>query len=61
MITINSISFKDDRTNKVIEVHTDGTVTSDKPLEKDEATTCSLYAGLLLGGGIRAFQEFQKK
>lgn len=58
MYTLNSITFKDDRTNKIIEVHPDGKVTANEPLTQDDYTTCSLYTGLLLGGGMPALLDY---
>ena len=62
MFKLNSVTFKDDETEKIIEVHLpDGHVTSNLPFTPDEYTTCSFHAGLLLAGGISELEKFVKK
>ncbi|MCI8548632.1 MAG: hypothetical protein HFJ38_07105 [Bacilli bacterium] len=59
MIILNSVTFKDDETGKIFEVHIpDGNVTSDQSFTPDEYTTCSFHAGLLLAGGFSKIKEF---
>lgn len=62
MLKLNSVTFKDDETEKIIEVHlSDGNVTSNQPFTADEYTTCSFHAGLLLAGGISEIKKLSKK
>lgn len=59
MLIVNSVTFKDDETGKILEVHLlDGKVTSDQSFTPDEYATCSFHAGLLLAGGISKIKEF---
>lgn len=57
MIKLNSITFKDETTGKIIEVTTDCKVIADN-LTPDEYFICSFYAGLILGGGFSALMEY---
>lgn len=61
MLKINSITFKDDETGKIIEVFLDGTVKSTEQFTPDEYAVCSFHTGLLLSGGIDKVKEFMKK
>lgn len=59
MLKLNSVTFKDDETGKIIEVHIfDGHVTSNQTFTADEYANCSFHAGLLLAGGIRELEKF---
>jgi len=61
MLKLNSITFKDDETGKIIEVHlSNGFVTSNQPFTPDEYVNCSFHAGLLLAGGVSKIEEFVK-
>lgn len=62
MLKINSVTFKDDETGKVVEVHIpDRCVTSTETFSPDEYALCSFHAGLLLAGGIDKVKEFIKQ
>ena len=58
MLKLNSITFKDDETGKIIEVHVDGQVTSDCNVTYEEYFNTSLYSGIILGGGLSALYNF---
>ena len=61
MLILNSITFKDDATGKVIEVNVDGSDTSSQNFTPDEYFCSSLYAGLILGGGFTALLDYTQK
>lgn len=62
MLKLNSITFKDEETCKIIDVNIDGSVTP-MNIAPDEYVCASLYAGLIMGGGFNALLDFvrQKK
>lgn len=62
MLKLNSVTFKDDKTEKIVEVYlTDGHVTTNSSFTTDEFATCSFYAGLLFAGGISELEKFIKR
>lgn len=61
MFELNSITFKDTETGKIVEVHVpDGHVEADETLTKEEFSNCSLYAGLLLARGLKGLEMYLK-
>ena len=58
MLKLNSITFKDDETGKIIEVNPFGQIVSDHPITADEACTSGFYAGMILAGGFKALEDF---
>ncbi len=61
MFRLNSITFKDEETGKIIEVNIDGKVTSTQKITPDEYVCASLYTGLILGGGFSALLDYVQK
>ncbi len=63
MLKLNSITFKDDETGKIIEVNINGSVTSDQDFTSEEYFYASIFAGIVMGGGIPVLADFtnQKK
>lgn len=61
MLELNSVTFKDNETGKVIEVFLDGTVKAKEKMTSDEYVLCSFHASLLIAGGIDKVKEFMKK
>ena len=53
MLKLNSITFKDDVTGKIVDVNIDGHVTSNQTFSVDEFTLCSFHAGLIFTGGLK--------
>ena len=58
MLKLNSITFKDDETGKIIEVNVDGSVTADHDYTSDEYFYASIFAGMVMGGGYPALMDF---
>ncbi len=58
MLKLNSITFKDDETGKIIEVNVDGSVTADHDYTSNEYFYASIYAGIIMGGGCPALKDF---
>lgn len=63
MLKLTSISFKDDDTNKIIEVHltddlTISSVTANQPFSADEFAVCGFNSGLLVAGGVKEVRKF---
>ena len=62
MLKLNSITFKDEETGKIIEIGAfDGNVTSNKPFSIDEYTICKFHTGFLISGGISELKKFIEK
>lgn len=58
MLKLNSITFKDDETGKIIEVNINGSVTADGKITTDEYVFTSFYTGIIFGGGFMALRDF---
>lgn len=59
MLKLNSITFKDDETGKIIEVNVnDGSVIADHDYTSNEYFYASLFAGIVMGGGYPALMDF---
>lgn len=58
MLKLNSVTLKDDETGKIIEVNIKGSITSAQEYTSDERTTACLFAGIVIGAGLRALNEF---
>lgn len=66
MLRLNSITFRDDETDKIIEVHLTNrqiatSVTSNQPFSADEFAICVLNAGMLVSGGTKEVRRFAEK
>lgn len=63
MLKLHSVTFKDDETDKIIDVQIPdcSAVNSNKPFTPDEYVVCCFYAGLLYSGGIDKLKEFMEK
>ena len=58
MLKLNSITFKDDETGKIIEVNVDGSVTADHDYTSGEYFYANIFAGMVMGGGYPALMDF---
>lgn len=62
MLTLNSVTFKDDETGKIVEVNfNENRVTSNRPFSADEYCFCNFHANLLLSSGIVAAKNLVKQ
>lgn len=61
MLHVKSIVFTDEDKQKEISVHLDGGVEASPSMTGEEYCTASLYAGLLLAGGLKTLKEYVQK
>ena len=62
MLKLNSVTFKDEKNGKIIEINfNDNHFTSNTPISADEYFFCIFHAGLLLTGGIESAKNFIKQ
>lgn len=62
MLKLDSIKFKDDETEEIVEVNLpDKNIVTDKKFTADEYVTLNLYIEFLLSGGFHELKKFMNK
>lgn len=62
MLKLNSIKFKDDETEEIVEVNLpDKNIVTDKKFTADEYVTLNIYIEFLLSGGFHELKKFMNK
>ena len=62
MLKLDSIKFKDDETEEIVEVNLpDKNIVTDKKFTADEYGTLNLYIEFLLSGGFHELKKFMNK
>lgn len=62
MLKLDSIKFKDDETEEIVEVNLpDKNIVTDKKFTADEYVTLNIYIEFLLSGGFHELKKFMNK
>ena len=62
MLKLNSVTFKDEETGKVIEIFLkDNHFVANTPITAEDYFVCCFHKGLLLNGGIESAKSFVKQ